>query len=1617
MRQFHRAFPWASASFVSILTFGLVLGLVLGTLLVTVAEPARAQVISNPNQVSGLYELTNSNPEILEVIDFSRLSVRATSIDQDPILISNLNNGVSVSPTARSFELTVEAGEPGAGIAYELWFNNVWVGSSLTNGFRPITEPVEPAPATVPGILVQECLGLVNVATVDLDSGEPVNVYNLDLRAHARPATGNPIRRASASVRNQDMETLLFPDDDLPVELEIIVRYRADPSLDPLTVEQTVLLDGPYCDRVFELTVQVPEDTRPPIEIGGITGRFDFVGEEVHRAQLVTDRNRNLFGPFPTTFEDPEVPIGDLRPYFRNIHSGRGYEYQSSRTPTRFDVPILGNQTTDVGDIFVMIPARVQAEAHFVGPPDAISGGGLSCLADLYRDIEDDQDGDGIPDRLDFNRGSYLSLGGSQAVAPGATRAAHGAHGFRAFSGEYVSSLAEHRGSIDLAMTHLDNEDALWQRPWVHFVFTDVDTPAEAEDYIDSWINWQDALQGETLTRAGEVSELRDQRICFSEVRMHFRSLSGTFYQPRLAGPGEFEGTDFGGLPASYEIRNVSAYGTPITRQTASDEGLVRLCLPQGSYELTPTIRAINSDGTTSDQRLGDVNLEVGCRQVLDFRSDLQVTLAHVPRCVPDPNLTLTGSILGTFGIDSIVAEVDGVPVTGCAESCGENPDYAIPVLLNPCTNSLSVTATDSEGGSASAATTSSVDTAPPTLAACPDIQVMASDVAAGEPAGAFVDFGLGATDACDGNVPVICDSPSGSFFPVGQTTVSCQAFDACGFADACSFRVTVLPADGEVDPENTVCTEDAFDGPETLDAWQLDAIGDADSIAVEQAGGVLRLTGTGSSLYHGPEDHGAFLWQEAEAGDFRVELEIAQPSDPAAQAAGGEYRKATLMARAGSETDAPRIAVSYVPDFPGGPSVMFDVRESDGTARELGSTVPAVDLPVRLAIERRGSRWTVYLSRDGSSWIRPAGALGGSIELDLGERPHVGPMVTSYDDTTPVTFDFEHFSLCRPNPHVPEITGTCDGSPRDVLFLLDQSGSLARELGDGITQGEATRRIVEDTIAAIGASDDGDSGSGDHRMALVTTSADPVSFEQPLVSTDVPLDFTADGVAARDALRALPDPDPESPTPLAHGLRQARQLLLDRAAGERQPVIVWVTDGLSTVDGDGHGPAFYIEEEIRVLALRQPDGTFLGRGAMAWSGDFNTTLGTFDGEVIADVMAEIEGLKADFPDLRILALHTGTAADPGYPQLSEYAAELTNGAFVGLDAADQVGSATVELLDAVNCGQTAGASLGGLLWHDVDGNGSVDAGEPVIDGVRVELTGGPLTGELVSDTVGGRYGFSDLEPGTYTLTVHTDTLPADLELPTFDVDGVASPHVATVSVGNWSVEPALDFGYRASAQPIMGCLVDDFEGELDDGWSLVALGDAYQVSAQVVDGALHLAGDGSSLYAGADHGAFLYRPIAGDFVAEIDVTGFPLDEGGPYRKAGLMLRAGLGSEAPRILVQLVPHWNGGSQRVLQFRYRATEGGPGDGALGSNLSGAALPSRLRLSRQGDVFTAAFSYDGGATWQTPTGGSLGSVQLQWPSTLFLGANTVSYDAQVATTASLDDFRVCAPDAVP
>ena len=81
------------------------------------------------------------------------------------------------------------------------------------------------------------------------------------------------------------------------------------------------------------------------------------------------------------------------------------------------------------------------------------------------------------------------------------------------------------------------------------------------------------------------------------------------------------------------------------------------------------------------------------------------------------------------------------------------------------------------------------VDTTPP-IVRCPDnitVQAQFPDCLVA------VTWRAKAEDECDPRPSVTCNPPSGSFFGLGTTTVTCTATDRCGNSASCQFTVTVL--------------------------------------------------------------------------------------------------------------------------------------------------------------------------------------------------------------------------------------------------------------------------------------------------------------------------------------------------------------------------------------------------------------------------------------------------------------------------------------------------------------------------------------------------------------------------------------------------------------------------------------------------------------------------------------------------------------------------------------------------------------------------------------------------------------------------------------------------------
>ncbi len=122
--------------------------------------------------------------------------------------------------------------------------------------------------------------------------------------------------------------------------------------------------------------------------------------------------------------------------------------------------------------------------------------------------------------------------------------------------------------------------------------------------------------------------------------------------------------------------------------------------------------------------------------------------------------------------------------------------------------------------------------------------------------------------------------------------------------------------------------------------------------------------------------------------------------------------------------------------------------------------------------------------------------------------------------------------------------------------------------------------------------------------------------------------------------------------------------------------------------------------------------------------------------------------------------------------------------------------------------GYRGGASLGDFVWFDIDGDGVQDPGEPGLGGVKVTAVwlgpdgvaggGDDQTFTTTTNSSGG-YTIGNLPAGNYTVTVDDTTLPNGITTPTYDLNGIGTPHTTTTTLTTNQNRTDVDFGYRGS--------------------------------------------------------------------------------------------------------------------------------------------------------------------------------------------------------------------------
>ena len=993
------------------------------------------------------------------------------------------------------------------------------------------------------------------------------------------------------------------------------------------------------------------------------------------------------------------------------------------------------------------------------------------------------------------------------------------------------------------------------------------------------------------------------------------------------------------------------------------------------------------------------------------------IVLDQAPVCVTTPTAHFEGQVVGSWSILRLSARLAGDEgsQTLC-RNCGVGPTFSFDIgLRTACQNTVEVSAVDSHYETARVTHPVVWDQQPPSFSTCENLTVST------EGDSAVVDYGLTASDDCS-TPPVDCSIPSGSFFPLGSTAVECTVSDSCGQTDTCAFTVNVVSATAG---ETARCEDDSFTTAPLAETWQQALLGDAEEGGATVVDGRLELSAFGSSLWD--VDHGTFVHQVVE-GDFRIEIDVTETAGGPA----GALRKTGLMLRTDLDPLAPRVMAMYMPEFqaPDGsvvPALQFGIRsERGGASFELASPVLGVTLPVRLALDRRGESVSAYYSLDGgTSWQRAGGDMVIFDDLETGSDTVLAGMASAaYDGETPFVSRLDDARLCRPVtvPTPAPTEGTCTiGEPLDVIYLLDLSGSMTAPFGGFAdwTRFDGARWALEKIHGALAAQSSVQGTS--HRAALVTFQGahDPQGNLE--YGATIVQGLTHDLVAVSSALLTLEEPDAGSPsdpidtTPTAIALDRVTEHLLAEGQPGRRPVLVWITDGVPNIDRQGRGPDAYGLDEVQAIDLFVDPlaPTFHPWSEVAWMGGFNGELGTYDGEPLANAMFEIERMASTFPDLRIygygLVSGNGTGLETSNIGLLAYAAHLTDSLYTPAADGEQLNDGIWYQDSQLYCGQPTHPSYSGKVWADLNGDGYPQSGEPPVAGALIELrdAGGTVHGQTTSAA-----------DGRYLLPI---TVSGDAWL---DLDSIGASFVATTP-NPWTLQPGIwgwtgaDFGVRFDdpglvATPTSPCVADDFATPLGAEWTSTFLGDADSGQAQVVGERLRLSSNGSALW-NDDNGLFVSRTVDGDFRAEVEITAIPFDQGGTFRKAGLMVRDGDDPRAPRVMVDFVPHFPNPDRAVLQFGARTALGN--DGVELAEPMPVTLPVKVALERRGNTVTVSYSTNDGHSWVVPTIGGGGTVMVPMSSTVGVGLVASSYSATTEFEVEFDDFRLCQPDGSP
>jgi hypothetical protein len=790
---------------------------------------AAAQIVLNPNQIQGNLNFTNTNTAIVHILnapgDLGILegTIFADSLPLPSSFQTEAGFTLTVGTNSAPYQVTVQSGNPG--ISYAV-YPYAYPNQGNDNYYFA---PLNSAPVVLGGPAItlnfNECVTLLNFVFVNAsDDPVPVNLGQITATItgygiQAGNGLANNAITPGPGVTNRYLFVRGGTNYTVSIQYDVGTNIYGDQVQYQFTTNITAV-----ADQIMTIPCVVPSAA----STGQITGNVAITGEF-----LLT-----IPGPVPypsrTVVEANNGPFGNQRWYtvpgsnFTVSASGafaltnlpasassspaQGYTvhaemmFGTNSQFTFYSTPELGvganppvivttGGVTNLGNTFAFTPGYIGGSVLLQGPAE--NGTTNSLLRGVLNAYEDDPGPDGIPQEVDIYGiyASYVYVSGVDALAPGATLTAVNGQCDASLQGAYDPTNSAFEGSYAAVVGGLNSQNSLWSPNYLNLTLyggsylnpaTYFDEPVLAITDKRTNVTSVEIVAGQHYTN--------NINYCFGEVQIGFSSTSGTFYLPEVfEGNGSYTGTDFQGNAANYTVFIEEASGTPVYKQDATNSGVMRMILPEGTYTLIPAVTSINpTNGDANFIEFATITVNVGCQQVISLSECLQINVT-LPPYSSNATLPVAGTVTSCTNVSLITYQLNGGPTNTVCSSCGVNPAFSFYLNLAAgglcATNTVVITAYDVNGDTSSVTGQIQYNNVAPVINCPTNIVISCVDTNQ-----VPVTFAVAASSMCGGPVTVISTPPSGSLFPAGANTVTSYAVDEYGNKSApCSFSVIVL--------------------------------------------------------------------------------------------------------------------------------------------------------------------------------------------------------------------------------------------------------------------------------------------------------------------------------------------------------------------------------------------------------------------------------------------------------------------------------------------------------------------------------------------------------------------------------------------------------------------------------------------------------------------------------------------------------------------------------------------------------------------------------------------------------------------------------------------------------